>query len=167
MWNILILSLFQGLLIVKSLFESMFQKASFLATVHGAAIHSFFLREIIFIEELSWWQNSLFRNLLQRYSSGNVQLMISFCLLRYQLDGNGDGEPGVLMTAQTITSESLCTTTTTHITKVQTPTNTHPLLKALWHYNIMAQTITPYCFLSNVTTVNIDDLCKQKHICSL
>ncbi|CAN9507744.1 unnamed protein product [Ophioblennius macclurei] len=33
-----------------------------------------------------------------------------------QLDGN-DGEPGVLMTAQTITSESLCTTTTTHITK--------------------------------------------------
>lgn len=37
-----------------------------------------------------------------------------------QLDGNGDGEPGVLMTAQTITSESLCTTTTTHITKVRT-----------------------------------------------
>ncbi|XP_051951567.1 protein 4.1-like isoform X6 [Xyrauchen texanus] len=34
-----------------------------------------------------------------------------------QMDGNGDGEPGVLMTAQTITSESLCTTTTTHITK--------------------------------------------------
>ncbi|XP_072533428.1 band 4.1-like protein 2 isoform X10 [Salminus brasiliensis] len=34
-----------------------------------------------------------------------------------QLDGAGDGEPGVLMTAQTITSESLCTTTTTHITK--------------------------------------------------
>uniref|UniRef100_A0A3B3ILQ0 FERM domain-containing protein n=1 Tax=Oryzias latipes TaxID=8090 RepID=A0A3B3ILQ0_ORYLA len=34
-----------------------------------------------------------------------------------QLDGNGEGEPGVLMTAQTITSESLCTTTTTHITK--------------------------------------------------
>ncbi|CAJ1077336.1 band 4.1-like protein 2 isoform X8 [Xyrichtys novacula] len=34
-----------------------------------------------------------------------------------QVDGNGDGEPGVLMTAQTITSESLCTTTTTHITK--------------------------------------------------
>uniref|UniRef100_A0A3Q3JSM9 FERM domain-containing protein n=1 Tax=Monopterus albus TaxID=43700 RepID=A0A3Q3JSM9_MONAL len=34
-----------------------------------------------------------------------------------QLDGNGDDEPGVLMTAQTITSESLCTTTTTHITK--------------------------------------------------
>uniref|UniRef100_A0A3B3ZXN5 FERM domain-containing protein n=1 Tax=Periophthalmus magnuspinnatus TaxID=409849 RepID=A0A3B3ZXN5_9GOBI len=35
-----------------------------------------------------------------------------------QLEGNGDAEPGVLMTAQTITSESLCTTTTTHITKV-------------------------------------------------
>ncbi|KAK3506866.1 hypothetical protein QTP70_030606 [Hemibagrus guttatus] len=34
-----------------------------------------------------------------------------------QLDGARDGEPGVLMTAQTITSESLCTTTTTHITK--------------------------------------------------
>ncbi|XP_061900350.1 band 4.1-like protein 2 isoform X12 [Entelurus aequoreus] len=34
-----------------------------------------------------------------------------------KLDGSGDGEPGVLMTAQTITSESLCTTTTTHITK--------------------------------------------------
>ncbi|XP_048860546.1 band 4.1-like protein 2 isoform X6 [Brienomyrus brachyistius] len=34
-----------------------------------------------------------------------------------QVDGAGDGEPGVLMTAQTITSESLCTTTTTHITK--------------------------------------------------
>uniref|UniRef100_A0A3B4YS88 Band 4.1 C-terminal domain-containing protein n=1 Tax=Seriola lalandi dorsalis TaxID=1841481 RepID=A0A3B4YS88_SERLL len=37
--------------------------------------------------------------------------------LMLELDGNGDGEPGVLMTAQTITSESLCTTTTTHITK--------------------------------------------------
>uniref|UniRef100_A0A1A8IKE6 Erythrocyte membrane protein band 4.1-like 2 n=1 Tax=Nothobranchius kuhntae TaxID=321403 RepID=A0A1A8IKE6_NOTKU len=36
---------------------------------------------------------------------------------QHVLDGNGDGEPGVLMTAQTITSESLCTTTTTHITK--------------------------------------------------
>uniref|UniRef100_A0A8C5HJL2 FERM domain-containing protein n=1 Tax=Gouania willdenowi TaxID=441366 RepID=A0A8C5HJL2_GOUWI len=34
-----------------------------------------------------------------------------------ELDGNSDKEPGVLMTAQTITSESLCTTTTTHITK--------------------------------------------------
>ncbi|XP_058880036.1 band 4.1-like protein 2 isoform X16 [Acipenser ruthenus] len=34
-----------------------------------------------------------------------------------QLDGSGDGEPGILMSAQTITAESLCTTTTTHITK--------------------------------------------------
>lgn len=51
--------------------------------------------------------------------------MSFFCALCYQLDGNGDGEPGVLMTAQTITSESLCTTTTTHITKVQTVANTH------------------------------------------
>ncbi|KAJ8275097.1 hypothetical protein COCON_G00097220 [Conger conger] len=34
-----------------------------------------------------------------------------------ELDGSGEAEPGVLMTAQTITSESLCTTTTTHITK--------------------------------------------------
>uniref|UniRef100_A0A4W4EHR4 FERM domain-containing protein n=1 Tax=Electrophorus electricus TaxID=8005 RepID=A0A4W4EHR4_ELEEL len=43
-----------------------------------------------------------------------------------QLDGSGDVEPGVLMTAHTITSESLCTTTTTHITKVkQTHTHTH------------------------------------------
>lgn len=42
-----------------------------------------------------------------------------------KLDGNGDTEPGVLMTAQTITSESLCTTTTTHITKVGTAANTH------------------------------------------
>ena len=56
------------------------------------------------------------------YSDANVQLDdLSLCLLLcYQLDGNGDGEPGVLMTAQTITSESLCTTTTTHITKVHT-----------------------------------------------
>ncbi|CAG01800.1 unnamed protein product, partial [Tetraodon nigroviridis] len=42
-----------------------------------------------------------------------------------QLDGNGDSEPGVLMTAQTITSESLCTTTTTHITKVEPAADTH------------------------------------------
>nr|XP_023652927.1 band 4.1-like protein 2 [Paramormyrops kingsleyae] len=35
-----------------------------------------------------------------------------------QVDGAGDSEPGMLMTAQTITSESLCTTTTTHITKM-------------------------------------------------
>uniref|UniRef100_A0A8C8J653 FERM domain-containing protein n=1 Tax=Oncorhynchus tshawytscha TaxID=74940 RepID=A0A8C8J653_ONCTS len=43
-----------------------------------------------------------------------------------QLDGSGDGEPGVLMTAQTITSESLCTTTTTHITKVTTRHHSDP-----------------------------------------
>lgn len=68
--------------------------------------------------------------------------MISFCLLCRQLDGNGDGEPGVLMTAQTITSESLCTTTTTHITKVQTNTNTpHPPLV------VQCITSSPNCFM--------------------
>ncbi|KAM9778049.1 band 4.1-like protein 2 isoform 8-T10 [Syngnathus typhle] len=36
-----------------------------------------------------------------------------------QPDGSGDGEPGVLTTAQSVTSESLCTTTTTHITKTR------------------------------------------------
>ncbi|MGH0165971.1 UNVERIFIED_CONTAM: hypothetical protein FKN15_049825 [Acipenser sinensis] len=35
----------------------------------------------------------------------------------WKLDGSEDGEPGILMSAQTITAESLCTTTTTHITK--------------------------------------------------
>uniref|UniRef100_A0A4W6ETB6 Erythrocyte membrane protein band 4.1 like 2 n=1 Tax=Lates calcarifer TaxID=8187 RepID=A0A4W6ETB6_LATCA len=62
-----------------------------------------------------------------------------------QLDGNGDGEPGVLMTAQTITSESLCTTTTTHITKVHTDAHLHmhtsisvgPVL--LWRFITTAQ----------------------------
>ncbi|XP_075453429.1 band 4.1-like protein 2 isoform X7 [Ascaphus truei] len=34
-----------------------------------------------------------------------------------QMDGSGDSEPGVLLSAQTITSDSLLTTTTTHITK--------------------------------------------------
>ncbi|XP_048386441.1 band 4.1-like protein 2 isoform X9 [Stegostoma tigrinum] len=34
-----------------------------------------------------------------------------------QGDGSGDNEPGVLMSAQTITSESICTTMTTQITK--------------------------------------------------
>ncbi|XP_042189673.1 band 4.1-like protein 2 [Callorhinchus milii] len=34
-----------------------------------------------------------------------------------QGDGSGDNDPGVLMSAQTITSESVCTTMTTHITK--------------------------------------------------
>uniref|UniRef100_A0A8C9VZI9 Erythrocyte membrane protein band 4.1 like 2 n=1 Tax=Scleropages formosus TaxID=113540 RepID=A0A8C9VZI9_SCLFO len=37
--------------------------------------------------------------------------------ITYEAAQVGDSEPGVLMTAQTITSESLCTTTTTHITK--------------------------------------------------
>uniref|UniRef100_A0A8C3DGV7 Erythrocyte membrane protein band 4.1 like 3 n=1 Tax=Corvus moneduloides TaxID=1196302 RepID=A0A8C3DGV7_CORMO len=35
-----------------------------------------------------------------------------------QVDGSADSEPGVLMSAQTITSETTSTTTTTHITKV-------------------------------------------------
>ncbi|XP_063773385.1 band 4.1-like protein 2 isoform X2 [Pseudophryne corroboree] len=34
-----------------------------------------------------------------------------------QVDGSGDGEPGILLSAQTITSDSVLTTTTTHITK--------------------------------------------------
>ncbi|XP_075196001.1 band 4.1-like protein 2 isoform X3 [Anomaloglossus baeobatrachus] len=34
-----------------------------------------------------------------------------------QLDGGGDSEPGILLSAQTITSDSVLTTTTTHITK--------------------------------------------------
>ncbi|XP_062338010.1 band 4.1-like protein 3 isoform X4 [Osmerus eperlanus] len=34
-----------------------------------------------------------------------------------EADTNGDGDPGVLMSAQTITSETTSTTTTTHITK--------------------------------------------------
>src|SRR4029434_3062563 len=58
---------------------------------------------------------------------------VCVCVCEPQVDGSGDGEPGVLMTAQTITSESLCTTTTTHITKVntrillQTPADFEPL----------------------------------------
>ncbi|XP_071997650.1 band 4.1-like protein 2 isoform X18 [Engystomops pustulosus] len=35
-----------------------------------------------------------------------------------QLDGAGDSEPGILLSAQTITSDSVLTTTTTHITKI-------------------------------------------------
>lgn len=35
-----------------------------------------------------------------------------------QVDTNGDFDPGVLLSAQTITSETTSTTTTTHITKV-------------------------------------------------
>lgn len=36
-----------------------------------------------------------------------------------QGEADGDTDPGVLMSAQTITSETSSTTTTTHITKVQ------------------------------------------------
>lgn len=36
-----------------------------------------------------------------------------------QVDTNGDLDPGVLLSAQTITSETTSTTTTTHITKVR------------------------------------------------
>lgn len=98
------------------------KETSLLATVH-AAVNSFSLREIMYLEELSCDKrvDLEHQNIQQGYSRDSEQLMTSFCLLCYQLDGNGDGEPGVLMTAQTITSESLCTTTTTHITKVQTP----------------------------------------------
>lgn len=104
------------------------KETSLLATVH-AAVNSFSLREIMYLEELSCDKrvDLEHQNIQQGYSRDSGQLMTSFCLLCYQLDGNGDGEPGVLMTAQTITSESLCTTTTTHITKVQTPANTHIL----------------------------------------
>ncbi|CAG13886.1 unnamed protein product, partial [Tetraodon nigroviridis] len=35
-----------------------------------------------------------------------------------EVDTNGDFDPGVLLSAQTITSETTSTTTTTHITKV-------------------------------------------------
>lgn len=38
-----------------------------------------------------------------------------------QADTNGDFDPGVLLSAQTITSETTSTTTTTHITKVSSP----------------------------------------------
>lgn len=41
-----------------------------------------------------------------------------FSLLVPQVDCGADSEPGVLMSAQTITSETTSTTTTTHITKV-------------------------------------------------
>jgi len=34
-----------------------------------------------------------------------------------EVDANGDADPGVLLSAQTITSETSSTTTTTHITK--------------------------------------------------
>lgn len=70
-------------------------------------------------------------SLLPRGGLCGYTFLIPFCLLCSQLDGNGDGEPGVLMTAQTITSESLCTTTTTHITKVQTRKQALPVGSAV------------------------------------
>uniref|UniRef100_A0AAY5EJ90 FERM domain-containing protein n=1 Tax=Electrophorus electricus TaxID=8005 RepID=A0AAY5EJ90_ELEEL len=53
------------------------------------------------------------------YNPVSLLVVFVWCVLCgvWQLDGSGDVEPGVLMTAHTITSESLCTTTTTHITK--------------------------------------------------
>uniref|UniRef100_A0A8C8GBY8 FERM domain-containing protein n=1 Tax=Oncorhynchus tshawytscha TaxID=74940 RepID=A0A8C8GBY8_ONCTS len=54
---------------------------------------------------------------ISRSLDGAGNMMLNLVLFVLQLDGSGDGEPGILMTAQTITSESLCTTTTTHITK--------------------------------------------------
>lgn len=41
-----------------------------------------------------------------------------------KVDANGDADPGVLMSAQTITSENNSTTTTTQITKVSEVTLT-------------------------------------------
>uniref|UniRef100_A0A8C4X0U3 Erythrocyte membrane protein band 4.1 like 2 n=1 Tax=Eptatretus burgeri TaxID=7764 RepID=A0A8C4X0U3_EPTBU len=51
-------------------------------------------------------------------SSHNHDLMLFFVFLIY---ADNDGEPGVLMSAQTITSETASSTTTTHITKVSLP----------------------------------------------
>lgn len=104
----------------------MFQKASFLATVHGAKIHSFSHRErLLFFKKNRLIELQDKRRCFKHLTG--IFLNESLFFLCYQLDGNGDGEPGVLMTAQTITSESLCTTTTTHITKVQAdaPIQTH------------------------------------------
>lgn len=41
------------------------------------------------------------------------------CFVYQQVETNGDADPGVLLSAQTITSETTSTTTTTHITKVR------------------------------------------------
>lgn len=49
-------------------FESIFQKASFLATVHAAMVHFFFLGEIIFLEELSLW--------LKRFRTSNGDIVV-------------------------------------------------------------------------------------------
>lgn len=45
-FSISVYILLKGLVNVKVLSESMFQKASFLATVHGAKIHSFSFLEL-------------------------------------------------------------------------------------------------------------------------
>lgn len=47
---------------------------------------------------------------IQKYNLGFFSL---------QFDGSAGGNAGVLLSAQTITSESVSTTTTTHITKVK------------------------------------------------
>lgn len=52
-----------------------------------------------------------------------------------QVDTNGDTDPGVLLSAQTITSETTSTTTTTHITKVRV----HPL--SLWPPHTFSQPV--------------------------
>lgn len=44
---------------------------------------------------------------------------IQFVFFSLQFDGSAGGNAGVLLSAQTITSESVSTTTTTHITKVK------------------------------------------------
>uniref|UniRef100_A0A7N8XSG5 FERM domain-containing protein n=1 Tax=Mastacembelus armatus TaxID=205130 RepID=A0A7N8XSG5_9TELE len=49
-------------------------------------------------------------------TQAEIQLTKDFCLF-VQIDTNGDADPGVLLSAQTITSETTSTTTTTHITK--------------------------------------------------
>lgn len=45
--------------------------------------------------------------------------MLKLSFLFLQFDGSAGGGAGVLLSAQTITSESISTTTTTHITKVK------------------------------------------------
>lgn len=45
--------------------------------------------------------------------------MLKMSFLFSQFDSSAGGSAGVLLSAQTITSESISTTTTTHITKVK------------------------------------------------
>uniref|UniRef100_A0A3B4U2D9 Erythrocyte membrane protein band 4.1 like 3 n=1 Tax=Seriola dumerili TaxID=41447 RepID=A0A3B4U2D9_SERDU len=47
----------------------------------------------------------------------NMKCRLKMCFAYQQVDTNGDADPGVLLSAQTITSETTSTTTTTHITK--------------------------------------------------